>query len=208
LTRPDSSSRQPWALVALAALLACQPGQRAPAPSPPPPRPIGLGSGQTIDRAKVIEAGRAQRYDENPGSTLTAILDDGVRATIEPDEGAYNLTPEDLDKGVVVARFKNQSDTPLKRLGIIPKGTTFWLVYRKDKQLMSAYIADTESGEYDVVDVPTMLHPPTRPWRQSVAQWQLPGIIGEKVAAARTTLYGGQLPWVSCTNVGCCKPQS
>jgi hypothetical protein len=109
---------------------------------------------------------------------------------------------------VVVARFTNQGDIPLKRLGIIPKGTTFWFIYRKDKQLMSAYIADTESGEYDVVDVPTIAHPATRPWRQSVAQWQLPGVIGEKVAVARTVLYGGQLPWISCEETGCCKPSS
>lgn len=203
MTRRDSI-----ALLALTALLACQPGQRSPAPSPAPPKPVGLGAGQTIDRAKVIQAGRGQRYDENPGSSLTAILDDGVRAIIEPDEGAYNLTREALDEGVVIARFRNQGDTPLKRLGIIPKGTTFWFIYRKDKQLMSAYIADTESGEYDVVDVPTILHPPTRPWRQSVAQWQLPGVIGEKVGAARTALYGGQQPWATCSDTGCCKPAS
>ncbi len=204
MTRLDSIAQGRWTLLLLAALVACQPGLRAPAP----PTPVGLQTGQTIDRAKVIAAGRAQHFDENPGSSLTAILDDGVRATIEPDAGAYNLTPEELDKGVVVARFRNAGDTPLKRLGIIPKGTTFWFIYRKDKQLMSAYIADTESGEYDVVDVPTILHPPTRPWRQSVAQWQLPGVIGEKVGAARTALYGGQQPWITCVALGCCKPAS
>jgi hypothetical protein len=206
LTRRDTNSQGRWTILALAALLACQPGQSTPAPSPPPPRPVGLGSGQTIDRAKVLAAGRAQRYDENPGSSLRAVLDDGVQATIEPDEGAFNLPESALDEGVVVARFRNEGDAPLKRLGIVPRGTTFWFIYRKDKQLMSAYIADTESGEYDVVDVPTMLHPPTRPWRQSVAQWQLPGVIGEKVGTARTLLYGGQQPWVSCTSMGCCKP--
>ncbi len=208
MTRPDTIYHGRWAILALAAVLACQPGRSAPVPTPAPPKPVGLGAGQSIDRARVLAAGRAQRYDENPGSSLKAVLDGGVQATIEPDEGAYNLAEGTLDEGVVVARFRNEGDTPLKRLGLIPNGTTFWFIYRKDKQLMSAYIADTESGEYDVVDVPTILHPPTRPWRQSVAQWQLPGVIGEKVGAMRMLLSGGQQPWVSCANMGCCKPQS
>lgn len=205
MTRLDSIAQGRWPLLVLAALVACQPGQRPPEALPPPPKPVGLSSGQTIDRAKVLAAGRAQHYDENPGASHRAFLDDGVQATIEPDEGAYRLSPSAFDSGVVVARFTNQGDVPLKRLGIIPKGTTYWFVYRKDKELRSALIADTESGEYDVVDVPTMTHPATRPWRQSVAQWQLPGVIGEKVAVARTVLYGGQQPWVSCIELGCCK---
>ncbi len=81
-------------MLAAAALLACQPGQRAPAPTPAPPKPVGLGVGQAIDRARVLAAGRAQHYDENPGASLKAILDGGVAATIEPDEGAYNLSEQ------------------------------------------------------------------------------------------------------------------
>ncbi|MEO8140874.1 MAG: hypothetical protein ABI742_14570 [Gemmatimonadota bacterium] len=206
LTRLGGTRQGRWTILALAALLGCQPPQRAPEPAPP--APVGIGADGAIDRAKVLAAGRAQHYDENPGSSLKAILDEGVAATIEPDAGAYRIPAAVLDQGVVVGRFRNQSDTPLKRLGLIAGGTTYWFIYRKDKQLMSAYIADTESGEYDVIDVPTMMHRPTRPWRQSVAQWQLPGVIGDKPGATAMRLSGGQQPWLTCADWGCCKPES
>ena len=55
-------------------------------------------------------------------------------------------------------------------------------------------------------DLPTLVHPPTRPWRQSIAQWQLAGVLerhdrpgGELALAA--TVY----PWVTCNEIDCCK---
>ncbi|MBK6780245.1 MAG: hypothetical protein IPG75_11860 [Gemmatimonadetes bacterium] len=65
------------------------------------------------------------------------------------------------------------------------------------------------TGKFDVLDVRTIGHPPTRPWRQSVSQWQLPGVLGEKVGmgALGTVLRTGTLPWVTCATDLCCKPE-
>jgi hypothetical protein len=196
-------------LIALPVVLSCQ-MQQTPPPAdalPAPPVPVGLGPTGEINRAKLLAVGRAQTYDLNPGSSHRAILDYSADVTIEPAVGSYRNPKEGFDQGVVVARFVNQSDSSLNRLGIVPRGTTYWFIYRKDGQLYSAYIPDRETTEFDVRGVKTILHPPTRPWRQSVAQWQLPGVLdGERGVGALGMVAGGQIPWVTCGEEGCCKP--
>lgn len=205
--------RRMHGLLLLAALLAgaCR-LERTPPPTetlPEPPVPVGLGPDGGINRNRVIEAGRAGRYDQNPGSSHRAVLDGVADLTLEPLEGAYRTPKDAFDKGVVVARLVNNGDSALARLGIQPRSTTFWFIYRKDGTLFSAFIPDVPTDKFDVIGVRTIGHPPTRPWRQSVSQWQLPGVLGEKVGmgALGTVAYSGSMPWVTCTTDLCCKPE-
>ena len=186
--------------------------ERPPPPTetlPEPPGPVGLGPDGGINRNRVIESGRAGRSDQNPGSSHRAVLDGVADLTLEPLEGAYRTPKDAFDKGVVVARLVNNGDSALARLGIQPRSTTFWFIYRKDGTLFSAFIPDVPTDKFDVIGVRTIGHPPTRPWRQSVSQWQLPGVLGEKVGmgALGTVAYSGSMPWVTCTTDLCCKPE-
>ncbi len=197
------------ALVALPLLLACRLERTPPPPVgslPEPPRAVGLGPDGGVDRDRVLAAGRAGTYDQNPGASHRAALDDGVEVTIEPAEGAYRIGKDGFDQGVVVARLVNHGQGAVARLGIEPGATTYWLVYRREGELYSALITDLPTARSDLTDIATILHPPTRPWRQSLAQWQLPGVLGEaKGMGALGLVAGGQIPWVTCTEWGCCK---
>jgi hypothetical protein len=162
-----------------------------------------------VDRKRVIEIGEQQSYDENPGASHQDILDRGTLAVIEAQVGVYQISREMLDQGVVVARFRNLGDTPLERLSLVPKHTTFWYIYQKEGKLLSSYIVDGPDSTADQYHIPTMLHPPDRPWRESIAQWQLPGVLhGEGGGGLGAGLADGSLPWVTCTDLGCCKPRN
>jgi hypothetical protein len=175
---------------------------------PPAPKPLGLAPGAAIDRNKIIEVGRSQHYDENPGSSDESILDDGVRAIIEPEEGVWRLDSTALKQGVVVGRFRNRSDLPLARLGLFPGGTTYWFISQGEKGLTSAFIADTTVAGYDVTGIATMIHKPSRPWRQAVAQWQLPDVLRKEMGLGALGTLGVDKesgPWIACVTLGCCK---
>ena len=174
---------------------------------PPKPEQVVLGDGGQVDRNKVLEAGRKQEYDDNPGASDQDVLDDGVIAVIEPQVGAYGIDTLMLAQGVVVARFKDLGDTPLERLSLVPRLTTFWYIYRKEGKLFSAYVVDSPDSKWDQYDIPTMLHPPKTRWWQSIAQWQMPDVLrGDDKKGLGAGLAQGGLPWVTCTDLGCCKP--
>jgi len=200
-TRPAVAS---IGAIAILFLAACQPAQQQEQPSfPPPPPPIGA----KVDPARIIEVGRTLTYDENPGASDESILEDGVRAIIEPQVGVWQLDSATLDQGIVVGRFRNRTDKPLRRLGLLPGGVTYWFIYRQEGKLLSAYVPDTTARDFDVTEVETMYHHATRPWRQSVAQFQLPDVLRhEKALRALGVDTNGQ-PWISCTGEGCCKGQ-
>lgn len=179
-----------------------------PAREPLPKGSAGVSADGTVDREQVREAGRSQSYDENPGASDEDVLDSGVVAVIEPQVGVYQLDTVQLAKGYVIGRFRNKTQTGLKRLGLAPGGTTYWFVYKgTDGRFVSSYVADSDSSGYDRANIPMTIHKPSRPWKQSVAQWQLPGVIGEKegMGALGMVMVGGQ-PWISCVMTGCCKP--
>lgn len=193
----------------LAALsLACPPPAKPPTDDyvpPPAPKSLGNAPGTPIDRNKVIELGRSQSYDENPGSSDESILDGGVRAIIEPQEGVWQLDTAALDQGVVIGRFRNRGEATLKRLGLIPHGITYWFVYRGEKGLTSAFIADTSVSDFDVHDRAVTIHKPSRPWRQAVAQWQLNDVLRKEMGLGALGVEGGSSPWIACVRNGCCK---
>lgn len=185
---------------------------------PEPPRPVGLGPDGQVDREKVIAAGRAGSYDVNPGASHRAEVGGITTATIEPAEGAYRNPTSAFDEGVVIGRLLNNGDKPLPTFGLVPGATTYWFIYRKDGKLLSAFIPDVKDAQFDALDLPTRLHPPTRPWRQSVAQWQLPGVLDDRDGAdpkrglgalgAMPVLAGGGVdPWITCNGTGCCQVQ-
>lgn len=186
--------------VLLLSLGACAFGGR-PLPTPLPP-----SDGPLPARETLIEIGRRQAYDPNPGASDRAEIKDGIQVTIEPQDGAYRNTRARLAKGAIVAQFHNHSQRPVPEYALQPGGRSFWVVYKKGDQWLSAYIADSKNRELDRFDLPTLVHPPTRPWRQSIAQWQLGGVLqrhdrpgGESAMAA--TLY----PWATCDDGDCCK---
>jgi len=173
---------------------------------------VGIPTSGPLDREKIRSAGKGQSYDSNPGASDEDVLDSGVVAVIEPQEGVFQLDTTQLAEGYVIGRFINKSDKGIKRLGLPPRGTTYWFVYQRNGQWLSAYIADSDSTGYDRPDVPMVIHYPSRPWLQSVAQWQLPGVIGDKPAGGLGALGSvglaeGSQPWISCVTIGCCKGQ-
>lgn len=183
-------------------LVSCAGGRPLPLPIPMPPDKIPEG------RQALLELGRRQRYDANPGASDRTEFQAGVQVTVEPQDGAYRLSLSQLGQGRVVAKFINHSDRVVKELSLPPRGVSFWVVYRVGTEWYSAFIADAKDQGLDRVGIPTMYHEPTRAWRQSIAQWQLPGVIGDKAPGGGVSLLAaGTIPWVTCSSAGCCKPE-
>ena len=93
--------------VLLLSLGACAFGGR-PLPTPLPP-----SDGPLPARETLIEIGRRQAYDPNPGASDRAEIKDGIQVTIEPQDGAYRNTRARLAKGAIVAQFHNHSQRPV-----------------------------------------------------------------------------------------------
>lgn len=189
-------------VLALVGLVSCG-GRPVPQPIPIPPTRLPEG------RQRLIEIGRGQHYDANPGASDRTIWAEGVEVTVEPQDGAYRLKVGELGQGRVVARFINHSDQVVKELALPARGASFWVVYRDRGAWYSAFIAESGDAGLDRLAIPTMYHVPTRSWRQSIAQWQLPGVIGDKAPGGGLPLLkaSGGTPWVTCSSAGCCKPE-
>jgi hypothetical protein len=85
----------------------------------------------------------------------------------------------------------------LKRLGLAPGATTYWLIYRSGNRLLSDFIADLPDSSYDRTGVATLVHRPKRPWRQSIAQWQLPGDVEGLGAGVMLSAAAASQPWTT-----------
>ncbi len=197
------TSRGLLPVLGLLGLAACGAGRPLPQPVPVPPDKLPEG------RLRLLDVGRGQQYDANPGASDRTVWQEGIEVTVEPQDGAYRLTIGELGQGRVVAKFINHSDQTVKPLALPARGTSYWVVYRVAGTWYSAFIADAKDQGLDRVGIPTMYHEPTRAWRQSIAQWQLPGVIGDMVPGGGVRLLsaGGTTPWVTCSSAGCCKPE-
>jgi len=198
-------SRRTLSLIILTGLGACT----APPAVVPPKQPhtLAIDPAQPAARDSVLALGRRQVYDENIGAAARTVLESAIDVTLEPMDDAYAADSATLARGVVVARFINHGQDSLPRLGLAPGAVTYWLIYRRDGQLLSDFIADAKDARYDRSAVPTDLHIPTRPWRQTIAQWQLPGpVAGMGAGAMHLVVASGSQPWISCIQRGCCKP--
>lgn len=182
----------------LVGLVACAPGGR------PLPVPIPRPGDNLPSRDAILEIGRRQSYDQNPGASDRAIVQYDIEVTIEPQEGTYRQNEAQLARGAVVAELRNHSKKPLLSYALAPGGSSYWVVYRKQGQWLSAFISETDKS-LDRFDVPTVIHPPTRPWRQSIAQWQLSGILSRSRPGGDETMATQLLPWTTCIEKGCCK---
>lgn len=177
-------------------------GRPVPTPIPVPPERLPEA------REQVLELARKQVYDINPGASARAELDEGAQVTLEPQDGTYRLSEAQLATGRVVGRFINNSDKPVRRYGLAPRGTSYWVVYRGARgEWLSAVISDGRSRELDRYGLRTTMHIPTRPWRQSIAQWQLAGVLMDRAPGGgmlRELAVGRVAPWVNCRAAGCC----
>lgn len=178
---------------------ACVPAGR------PLPVPIPRSGENLPARETLIDIGRKQPYDPNPGASDRAIVEDGIEVTIEPQEGTYRQHESRLAQGSIVAQFQNHSRKPLPEYALEPGGRSFWVVYRKGDAWLSAFISDSRNPELDRYDVPTVIHRPTRPWRQSIAQWQLTGILDRSRPGGGEIMAMEMQPWTTCIELGCCK---
>jgi hypothetical protein len=178
----------------------------------PVPTPIPIPVEQLPQaRDQIIEIARKQAYDLNPGASDRIEIEDGIEITIEPQDGAYRLSRKELAGGRVIGRFINHSDKVIRRYSLAPRGTTYWVVYEQKGEWLAAFISDGRSRELDRFGMKTVLHPPTRPWLQSIAQWQLPDVIhpntpGGAPREMRNLVLAGKtvLPWGSCGPEICC----
>jgi hypothetical protein len=171
----------------------------------PLPIPIPRTGENLPAREALLEIGHKQAYDQNPGASDRAIVQDDIEVTVEPQDGAYRQTRDRLAKGAVVAEFTNHSQKTLRAYALEPGGHSYWVVYQKGDAWFSAFIADSKNKELDRYDVPTVIHPPTRPWRQSIAQWQLGGILDHSRPGGAELMATQTFPWVTCLDLGCCK---
>jgi hypothetical protein len=174
----------------------------------PLPDPIPVpGPELPQSRDKVIEIGRKQVYDVNPGASARARLDSGLEVTIEPQDGSFRLSDKQLAGGRIVARFINHSSRPIRDYALPPRGTSYWVIYQDKGQWISAVIADSRSRDLDRLNVPTVIHKPSRPWRQSVAQWQLESALDMESpgGGTREIAVGSVMPWITCFAAGCCR---
>lgn len=189
-----------WAALVLVGLSgSCVPAGR-PLPIPVPRTGDNLPSPES-----VLDIGRRQSYDPNPGASDRAVVEDDIEVTIEPQEGTYRQSEERLALGSVVAELQNHSQKPLRKYALAPGGRSYWVVYKKKDQWLSAFIAESPNRDLDRFDVPTVIHPPTRAWRQSIAQWQLRGILERSRPGGADLMAEEVLPWTTCLAKGCCK---
>lgn len=173
----------------------------------PLPEPLPIpGPELPQSRDKVLEIGRKQVYEVNPGASARARIADGLEVTVEPQDGAYRLSEKQLAGGRVVARFVNHGSKPVPAYGLPPRGTSYWVVYQDKGQWYSSIIADSRSREYDRLNVRISIHRPTRAWRQSIAQWQLESALEMEApgGAIRELAVGPVRPWITCMAFGCC----
>lgn len=184
-------------------LLGCS---QAPSAGGKQPEVLGVAPGGAGSRGATLTLGQKQHYDPNIGAADRTILEDSVDVTLEPMDDAFATDSNRLAKGVVVARMINHSKAALKRLGLAPGATTYWLIYQKEGKLFSDFVADVTDSSYDRTGVETMMHRPDRPWHQSIAQWQLPGPVGGMGAGAALAVTDNSVPWTTCNTYGCCKP--
>ena len=176
---------------------------------PHQPETLGIDPGEPAARDSVLALGKRQVYDANIGAAARTVLENEIDVTIEPMDDSYLADSVTLARGLVVARFINHGQDSLPRLGLAPGAMTYWLIYRRNGQLLSDFIADARDAHYDRTGVTTDLHVPTRDWRQSLAQWQLPGSVAGMGAGAIPLLVGAPFqPWIACIQRGCCKPTS
>jgi hypothetical protein len=180
-------------------LVGCQAGQQQ-------PEVLSLSPGSPGTRAATLALGRKQGYDPDIGAAARTLVDDSLDVTLEPMDNAFATDSAHLGRGVVVARLINHSNRALKRLGLAPGATTYWLIYRKGDQLLSDFIADAPDSSYDRTGVTTLMHRPKRPWKQSIAQWQSPGDVEGLGAGAMLMAATSSQPWTTCNPFGCCKP--
>lgn len=197
------SLSRPLAAVSLLLIAACAlggGGRPLPEPLPVP------GPELPQSRDKVLELGRKQVYDVNPGASARARIADGLEVTVEPQDGSYRLTEQQLAGGRIVARFINHGSKPVPEYGLPAKGTSYWVVYAEKGQWYSSIIADSRSRDYDRLSVQIQIHRPNRPWRQSIAQWQLASALAMEApgGAPRAIATGEVRPWVTCFAMGCC----
>lgn len=178
-------------------------GSDRPIPAPVP-FPI---SDLPQNRDKVLELARKQVYDVNPGASARASLEEGVEVSIEPQDGVYRLDEKQLAGGRVVAKFVNHGGKPVARLALPANGTSYWLIYQEKGEWTSAVIADSPRGrELDRYGIKFSIHRPSRPWRQSISQWQLASALGmdHPGGAVRELAVGRVMPWITCIDRGCC----
>jgi hypothetical protein len=173
----------------------------------PLPTPLPTPEGGGIPpREVIIDLGGKQVYDTNPGASARGIVYAGVEVTIQPQDGAYRQTEARLGHGAIVAVLINHSRNSVRELALAPSGRSYWVVYRR-KEWYSAFIADSPDGRgLDRVGVPTMVHYSGRPWRQSIAQWQLTGVLQETRPGGGMFAAWEVVPWVTCMQLGCCRP--
>ena len=191
-------------LVAVSMLVACTIPPTTVQPNPP--ATLGIDPSQPGARDSVLALGKRQSYDGNIGAAARTVLENAIDVTLEPMDDAYAADSVTLAQGVVIARFVNHGQDSLARLGLAPGSVTYWLVYRRDGQLLSDLVADTKDAHFDRLGVLTDLHIPTRAWRQSIAQWQEPGPVdGFGAGASHLVVAAGMQPWIACLQRGCCK---
>lgn len=185
-------------------LTACQVGGARPIPAPIPVPVEELPQA----RDKVLEVARKERFDRQPGASDRGLLATGEEITLEPQDGIYRLRDKQLAEGRVVAKFINHSDKPVPKYALPPKGSSFWVVYQVKGEWLSAFIADSRDRSLDRFNLATVRHPSERPWRQAIGQWQLPDAYGPMrpggAVMSRLLAIGRIMPWVSCTELGCC----
>lgn len=182
----------------LLGLAACVPAGR------PLPVPIPRTGDELPSRDALLEIGRRQAYDANPGAADRAELQEGIELTIEPQDGEYRQSEEQLARGAIVAQLRNNSRQPYPRYALEPGGRSFWVVYRKKDRWLSAFVSDSRNRDLDRFDIPTIIHPPTRAWRQSIAQWQLVGLLNHSRPGGSDAMSVSYTPWTSCLLKGCC----
>ena len=187
-----------------ATMLGCQhAGRPVPTPLPIPPEQLPQA------REQIIEIGRKQAYDANPGASDRIAVEEGIEITIEPQDGAYRMTRKDLAAGRVIARFINHTDKVIRKYSLPAKGVSYWVVYEQKGEWLGAFIADGRNRDLDRFGMKTMLHPPTRSWLQSIGQWQLPDVIHPNTpggAPMEMRVLAGKTvkPWTTCTADLCC----
>jgi hypothetical protein len=52
----------------------------------------------------------------------------GPLAKIQPEAGSFLISDEGLSRGRIIARIVNESPDSYPRLGLLPRGTTYWWV--------------------------------------------------------------------------------
>jgi hypothetical protein len=144
----------------------------------------------------LLALGRARRFDSLRARTDEQALMGlrgaaGPRAAIQPERGTFRATRQMLASGYVVGRMINLDSLAYPALNLGARDTVYWFVDSTAAGWRATFVS-SRAGVKPVSHRMELESHPDQKHLEPAARW-----VVESTGAA--------IPWVTCTEGGCCK---